>query len=203
MRVIARALVPRPRAARARALTPAVLALALAGCGDTLQDQPISHSALETLIAAPYPVYWLGHAFRGLAITEASRDPSGAFSVQYGDCKQGGQGTCVAPLRVVTSPDNSFRPAGSAPARAALIRGVPASLALHGRAIALATAGVVVSIYALDAELAYAAAQTAVPINEVSSPGAPLPPALPDTGFAETPLAAQMPSPLAPPPRSP
>ena len=201
--MIARALMPHCGAARTRALAVGLLALLLAGCGDTLQDRPISHNTLETLFAAPYPVYWLGHAFHGLAITEASRDPSGAFSVQYGDCQQGGQGTCVAPLRVVTSPDNSFRPAGSAPRRAAVIRGAPASLALRGRAIAIATAGVVVSIYALEPKLAAAAAQTAVPINDVSSPGAPLPAALPDTGFAETPLPAQMPSPLAQPPRTP
>jgi hypothetical protein len=201
--MVARAPMPRRGAARARALAIGLLALLLAACGDTLQDRPISHNTLETLLAAPYPVYWLGHAFHGLAITEASRDPSGAFSVQYGDCQQGGQGTCVAPLRVVTSPDNSFRPAGSAPSRTAVIRGAPASLALRGRAIAIATAGVVVSIYTLDPKLAAAAAQTAVPINDVSSPGAPLPAALPDTGFAETPLPAQMPSPLAPPRRTP
>ena len=201
--MIARALMPPRGAALSRSLAAGLLALLLPGCGDTLQDRPISHNTLEALLAAPYPVYWLGHAFHGLAITEASHDPSGAFSVQYGDCKQGGQGTCVAPLRVVTSPDNSFRPAGSAPARSAVVRGARASLALRGRVIAIATAGVVVSIYALDPKLAAAAAQTSVPINDVSSPGAPLPAALPDTGFAETPLPAQTPSPLAAPPRAP
>ena len=61
----------------------------------------------------------------------------------------------------------------------------------------LATGGVVVGIYALDARLAAAAAQTVVPINDLGSPGAALPAPLPDTGFAESPLPAQMPSPLA------
>ena len=137
--MIARALMPPRGAALSRSLAAGLLALLLSGCGDTLQDRPISHNTLEALLAAPYPVYWLGHAFHGLAITEASHDPSGAFSVQYGDCKQGGQGTCVAPLRVVTSPDNSFRPAGSAPARSAVVRGARASLALRGRETAQGT----------------------------------------------------------------
>src|SRR5580700_7882378 len=95
-------------------------ALGLGACGNTLQDQPIPHNSLESLLLAPYPVYWLGGSFHGLAITEASRDPSGAFTVQYGDCLEGGQSTCVPPLKVVTSPDNSFVPGeGSATARTA------------------------------------------------------------------------------------
>ncbi len=173
------------------------LALALAGCGDTLQDQPISHNTLETLVMAPYPVYWVGQSFRGRRLTEATLDPSGAFSVQYGDCKQGGQGTCLRPLRVVTSPDNSFLPVGPATPEPTPIRGVTGLLTRGGRTIVLATAGVVVGIYALDPRLAAAAAQTMVPINDAGSPGARLPAALPDTGFAETPLPAQMASPLA------
>ena len=99
------------------ALLLALCAGAAGACGNTVQDQPIPHNTLETLLLAPYPVYWLGRSFRGIAITEAARDPSGAFNVQYGDCQQGGQGTCVPPLRVVTSPDNSFVPGASAPHR--------------------------------------------------------------------------------------
>jgi hypothetical protein len=175
------------------------LALALAGCGDTLQDRPISHNTLETLLVAPYPVYWLGQSFHGLRLSEATHDPSGAFSVQYGDCKQGGQGTCLPPLRVVTSPDNSFLPGNPATPEATPIRGVTGLLARGGRTIVLATGGVVVGIYALDPRLAAAAAQTMVPINDTGAPGARLPAALPDTGFAERPLPAQMASPLAPP----
>jgi len=149
----------------ALALMLALCAGTAGACGDTVQDQPIPHNTLETLLLAPYPVYWLGRSFQGIAITEAARDPSGAFSVQYGDCLQGGQGTCVTPLRVVTSPDNSFVPGASAPHRTLPLRGARAVVAQHGRAIAIPTGGVVVAIYALTPRLAAAAAQGAVPIN--------------------------------------
>ena len=111
-------------------------ALCLDACGNTLQDQPIPHNELESLLLAPYPVYWLGGTFHGLQITEASRDPSGAFTVQYGDCLEGGQSTCVPPLKVITSPDNGFVPGeGSGAARAsASLRGVRGYLAAAGQA---------------------------------------------------------------------
>ena len=54
-----------------------------------------------------------GHADHRSARTT----PAARSRVQYGDCLQGGQGTCVPPLRIVTSPDNSFLPGGSAPQR--------------------------------------------------------------------------------------
>jgi hypothetical protein len=191
--------VQRLRDVRLTACLLAVVLAALAGCGDTLQDQPISHSTLETMLAASYPVYWLGRSFDGLAIKEASRDPGGGFSVQYGDCKLGGQGTCVPPLRVVTSPDNSFLP-GSTGAHAALqVRGVSALSAEDGRVVVLPTGGVVIVIYALDRGTAAAAAQSVVPINAPGVPRAALPAALPDTGFGRTPVPAQLPAPLAPP----
>jgi hypothetical protein len=198
-----RRLPARREPAQARGAALAVLAPLLAGCalafgacGDTLQDRPIAHNALESLIVAPYPVYWLGGSFEGLQITDASHDPSGAFSVQYGDCVVGGQSTCVTPVTVITSPDNSFVAGGSSPQRTASLRGVQAVLAQRGRTIAIATGGVVVSVYADSARLAAAAARTIVPINEVGEPGAPLPARLPDTGFASTPLPSQVPSPL-------
>ncbi|HYM55170.1 MAG TPA: hypothetical protein VES97_07385 [Solirubrobacteraceae bacterium] len=177
-------------------LLAAVCAAALAGCGDTLQDQPIPHNLLENLIGAPDPVYWLGGSFQGLAVTEATHDPSGAFSVQYGDCLEGGQSSCVPPLRVVSTPDNSFLPTGSSSHAAIEVRGVAAVVASGGRAIEIPTGGVVVDIYARDPRLADAAAQTIVPINGVGSPQAPLPARLPDTGFGEAPLPSQIPSPL-------
>jgi hypothetical protein len=177
----------------------AVCALLLAACGNTLQERPIPHNILEGLIAAPFPVYWLGGSFEGMAVSEASIDPGGAYSVHYGTCLRGGEGSCVTPIEVVTSPDNSFLPGGSTPTRTARIRGVDAVLARAGRTIVLPTAGVVVDIYATSARSAAAAARTAVPINEVGSPGAPLPPALPNTGFGETPLPSQLPPPLHPP----
>ena len=175
-----------------------LLCLAVGACGDTVQDQPVSHSVLEGVIVNQFPVYWLGGSFRHLAITEVSHDPSGGFSVQYGDCLEGGQGTCVPPLRVVTSGDNSFLPGGTGPRRIALIRGVPALVAQGGRTVVIPTGGVVVDIYANEPSLARAAAQTVVPINDPGAPDAPLPRALPDTGYGSTPLSSQEPPPLRP-----
>ena len=172
-------------------------ALALGACGDTLQSHPIPHNTLETLLVAPYPVYWLGRSFQGMQISEASHDPGGAFTVQYGNCVEGGQSTCVPPLRIVTSPDNSFVPGGDAPRRSARLRGVSVVVAQGGRTIEIPTAGVVVGVYAADsARLAAAAARAVVAINEAGAPQAPLPARLPDTGFGSTPLPSQTPSPL-------
>jgi hypothetical protein len=179
-------------------LLAALCALALGGCGDTLQDKPIRHNLLENLIEAPFPVYWAGADFKSMAITEVTHDPSAAYTVQYGNCLRGGQGTCIPPLRIVTSPDNGFTPGGSTPSRVAPIRGVPAVVTQGGRAIAIPTAGVVVNIYARNPQLARAAASTVVPIGEVGAPQAPLPPPLPDTGFGTTPLPSQIPALLRP-----
>jgi hypothetical protein len=176
----------------------ALCALTLCACAGTLQDQPIPHNILEGLIQAPFPVYWLGRSFQGMAVSEAAHDPSDAFSVQYGNCLEGGEGGCIPPLRVITAPDNSFAPGGSAPTRTVRIRGVAARLAQGGRTIVLATAGVVVDVYAINARMAQAAARTLVPINAVGSPEATLPAALANTGFGETPLPSQLPPPLRP-----
>jgi hypothetical protein len=178
------------------ALALGLCTLALGACGDTLQDQPISHKTLESLLLAPYPVYWLGGSFQSMAITEASQDPSGAFTVQYGDCSAGGQNSCIPRLRVVTSPDNSFIPLGSQPHRTIQIRGVAGVAAQRDETIELPTAGVVVGIYANSPRLARAAAQRTVPINDIGAPGTPLPSPLPDTGFADQPRPGQTPNPL-------
>lgn len=184
---------------RLRSLTLAALcAVSLGACGDTLQDQPIPHNILQALIVAPTPVYWLGGSFQGLAVTDASHDPGGAYTVQYGDCLEGGQATCVPPLRVVTSPDNSFLPGESTAHTVSNVRGVPAVVTQGGRTIAIASGSVVVGIYAKSADLAAAAARIMVPINAVGAPEAPLPARQPDSGFAETPLPSQVPSPLHP-----
>lgn len=174
----------------------AFCALAIGGCGDTLQDRPIAHNTLETLIVAPYPVYWLGRSFQGLNITEATHDPSGAFSVQYGDCVEGGQSTCVPALRVVTSPDNSFLAGGSSPQHGLRVRGIDALATQRGHTIEIPTGPVVVGVYADSPHLAAAAAQIVVPINEVGVPGGALPARLADTSFGSTPLPSQVPSPL-------
>jgi hypothetical protein len=174
------------------------LALALGGCGDTLQDQAIPHNILEGLIESPFPVYWLGGSFHGMAVSEATHDPGDAFSVMYGNCLSGGQGECVSPLRVVTSPDNSFVPGGQTAVRTLSVRGVAARAANGGRAIMIATGAVVLDIYAKDAQLALAAAQAAVPINAPGAPQAPLPAGLANSGFGEAPLSFQTPAPPRP-----
>lgn len=180
-----------------RSLLAALLALcaiALASCANTLQDQPTPRTALEPLVLnSRYPVYWVGEVFHRLAITEATHDPSGAYTIHYGDCTEGGQYTCVSPLSIVTSPDNSFVPGDGALHQDLSLRGVRGLLAQQGTTIELPTGPVVVSINADSAPLARAAAQTMIPINEIGIPGAPLPPRLSDTGFGEAPLAAQKP----------
>jgi hypothetical protein len=174
----------------------ALLALACGGCSDTLQDKPVPHNLLEALIVAPFPVYWLGGSFGGLRVTDASHDPSGAFTVQYGDCLRGGQASCIPPLRIITSPDNSFLPGASAAHTTVSLRGVRALVAEQGRTIELPTGGVIVDIHARAAALALAAARMAVPINAAGAPEARLPAPLPDTGFGTTPLPSQVPSPV-------
>lgn len=188
----------RPVTAPLAMLAAVGCALGLGACGNTLQEQPIPHNSLESLLLAPYSVYWLGATFHGLTITEASRDPSGAFTVQYGNCLEGGQNTCVSPLQVVTSPDNSFIPGeGSANTHTLTsLRGAHGIFADHGDAISLATGAVILSIYAHTPALARAAAETTVPINAPGVPGAQLAAALPNTGFGERPLPSQAPSPL-------
>ncbi len=185
-------------------LLAGLCALALGGCGNTLQEVPIGHNTLEGMLVTPFPVYWLGASFHGLAITEASHDPSGGFSIQYGNCLQGGQSTCVTPLQIITTPNNSFVPGGSAPGRVLSVRGVDARFAQAGRTILIPTGPVVVAIYASDARVARAAAQSAVPINEVGFPGELLPQPFSDTGWDQKPLPDQSPVALRPlhPPRS-
>ncbi len=177
----------------------AVCSVALCSCANTLQDRPIPHNILEGLVEAPFPVYWLGGTFEGMAVSEAIHDPSGAYTVQYGNCLAGGQGACVPALRVVTSPDNSFLPGGSAPTTKTRIRGSAALLSQEGRTIVVASGGVVIDVYATSARTAAAAARTLVPINAPGAPEAPLPAALPNTGYGETPLPSQVPAPLRPP----
>ena len=102
----------------------AACALALGSCGDTLQDQPIGPAPLESVIVqSRFPVYWLGMKYEGMRITGVTIDPGGAVTIRYGDCLVGGQYTCVTPLAVVSSPDNSFVPGGSTASRPLRVRG--------------------------------------------------------------------------------
>jgi hypothetical protein len=172
--------------------------IGLAACGSTLQDELVAHNVLEQVLASKFTVYWLGESYRNLSITEASKDPGGAITFHYGDCLQGGGNTCVTPLRVVSSPDNSFVPAGSAHVRRVELRGVPALIAADGTTIEIPTGEVVVDVSAQTAALARAAVARLAPINAVGAPEEPLPARLPDTGFGDAPLSTQKPPPLQP-----
>jgi hypothetical protein len=169
-------------------------ALGLGACANTLQNQPVAPSFLEPLVAQEeFPVYWLGGVFHRLGITRVSRDLSGAYEIQYGNCSLGGENTCVTPLQVVTSPDNSFLPGGAAPRRPVLLRGVRGLSLQGGSTLVVPTGGVVVDLYADNPALARAAAEAMVRIAAPDLPGAPLPRPLPNTGFGERPLLAQQP----------
>ena len=170
-----------------------VCALALDSCGDTLQDQPIGPSPLETVIVrSDFPVYWLGLKFQGMQITSVNIDPGEAVTIRYGDCVLGGQYTCVTPVSIVSSPDNSFIPGRTATTPSLALRGARASVAQGGATLAIPTAGEVVSVYARSPSLAREVATLMAPVNEVGLPQAPLAAAMPDTGVNRAPLPSQV-----------
>lgn len=172
-----------------------VCAPALSSCADTLQDQPIGPTPLETVIVkSRFPAYWLGLRFHGMQITNVAIDPGGAVTIRYGDCVLGGQYTCVTPVSVVSSPDNSFIPGGAAGTRSLPLRGASASTAQGGATLAIPTGGVVVSVYARSPSLAREATATMAPVNKDGLPQTPLPAAAPDTGLDRIPLPSQVPS---------
>jgi hypothetical protein len=184
---------------RALLLAPALTLAALAGgCGNTIQVQPVPHNELESMIVAPFRVYWLGNDFRGLTVQQVSHDPGGAYSVQYGDCLTGGQGTCLPPLLVVTSPEDTFVPGGSSHTRQVSFRGLPALEAHGGRVVMIPTGNVVVDIFADNPRLARSAARNVVPINAPGAPGQPLPPSVQTHAYSGRPFSSQVPSPLRP-----
>jgi hypothetical protein len=150
------------------------------------------------MIVAPFRVYWLGGSFEGLGVQQVSHDPGGAFSVQYGNCLTGGQGTCLPPLLVVTSPESTFVPGGSARTRGVQIRGLPAQEAQSGRVVTIPTGNVMVDIYADNPRLARAAARNIVAINAPGGPGGALPVARHTEAFSNHPFGSQVPSPLRP-----
>lgn len=166
----------------------------LAGCGSAIESKTLSAAALEPLVInLEFPIYWLGGRFDGLALSAANSDPSGAYEIQYGACTVGGPETCISPLALVSSPDNSFLPDAGAVGATASIRGVRAVLSSGGKVIEIATGPTVVDIRARSAALARAAAEQMVAINALGTPGAALPAALPNTGFAGKPLEGQLP----------
>ncbi len=181
-----------------RVLATCVLAAcvsALASCGNTLQDQPIGPQPLESvLVKSRFPVYWLGLSFHGMQITSVAIDPSEAVTIRYGDCVLGGQYTCVTPVSIVTSPDNSFVPGGVTVRPTVSLRGVSASSAQGGSTLAIPTGNVVVSVFGRHPTLAREAAETMAPLNTTGLPLAPLPAALPDSGFGSAPLSIQVPA---------
>jgi hypothetical protein len=129
-----------------------------------------------------------------MQITSVSIDPSEAVTIRYGDCVLGGQYTCVTPVSVVSSPDNSFIPGATADTRTLSLRGATVSLAQSGRTLTIPTGGVTVNVYARNPLLAQHAATMMAPLNEVGMPQAPLPKALPNTGFDRIPLPGQVPA---------
>ncbi len=145
------------------------------------------------MVKSHFPVYWLGLEFQGMQITSVSIDPGEAVTIHYGDCVLGGQYTCVTPVTIVSSPDNSFVPGASTFTRTASLRGASANLARGGATLAIPTGPIVVSVYASNPALARQAASTMTPLAEPRLPQAPLPAALPDTGFDRVPLPGQVP----------
>jgi hypothetical protein len=169
--------------------------VALGSCGDTLQDQPIGPGPLESVIVdSRFPVYWLGQKFDGMRITGVLIDPGGAVTLRYGDCLVGGQFTCVTPLSLVTSPDNSFIPGASEVGRVRMVRSAEALSTQGGRTLALRTGSVVVSVHAGTPGLALQAARLMAPLNKVGLPLQTLPGAAANTGFGRLPLPSQLPA---------
>ena len=146
---------------------------------------------VKAITSVRYPVYWLGRNFEGLPITSMDRDPAGAYDAAYGHCLEGGQGTCVTPVLIVTSPDNSFVPGGDRGRPHTTVRGLRAVMAQNARTLQIPTGPVIVNIYASSAALARQVAEEISPMNQPGSPAAPLPPPLPDTGYGQTPLGSR------------
>jgi hypothetical protein len=179
----------------APAVAAVLCALVLSACANTVQDEPIGAAPFESvLVNSRFPVYWLGLRFERLEASSVREDPSGAVTIDYGDCVVGGQYTCVPTLQVVTSPDNSFIPGEGAASRVVPVRGAKALSIRGGQTLAVATGPVVVSVYAKTPALALAAMQTMTTLNLPGASGAPLAPPLADTGFDRLALRSQVPA---------
>ena len=120
------------------------------------------------------------------AISEASDDPGGAFSVSYGDCVQGGQGTACRRCGWSPRPTTASSPAAPAPARSDRRPGRRRRrVAQEGRTIAIATGRRGRRrLRAQTRAWRGRGARTIVPINALGAPGAAAARApSPDTGF--------------------
>ena len=172
----------------------AIVALAtgllLAGCGDTLQLEPLRDQDLTDAAGAPFPAYWVGRVFHGMPVSFAGKQPGGSVLVTYGNCLVGGQNTCVRALSIVTSHDNSFLPGAAHTNARAIIRGRVAVVAMGGRTLEIPTGSVVVDIAASTPDLAFVAARAMTALNarlgQLGGPGSLLPPPLPPNGFAQS-----------------
>lgn len=165
------------------ALSASVL---LAACADTLQRPPLRDRDLTSAEAVNYSVYWVGRGFEGMPLSFAAPFTGGSVVITYGNCIIGGQSTCVRPLTIVTSHDNSFVPGSRFTPVRRQIRGRTAVVAMGGTTIEIATGDVVVDIYASSAALARAAAESLEPLNRPGSPSDPLAPPGPPSGYAQS-----------------
>jgi hypothetical protein len=181
-----------------------LFALLLNACGAQVAVRPLPPNPLLELVALnKFPVYWLGGSFDGLQLTEITRDSGGAISLQYGACLRGGQYECLAPLTVVTSPEDSFLPHGHNPLRERILRGVRAFATTSGRTYEIPTGSVVVSIYAQQSSLAGAAARSLATLNTATFPDSPLAAPSANGSYARLPLSGQMVRIVSPPRRAP
>ncbi len=164
------------------------VSVAVAGCGDTIQTPPVTDRSLLSAAGEHlFPVYWVGRAFEGMPVTGVTRDDGGAFTINYGTCRQGGQYNCTPPLMIVTTPDNSFLPAHPPDTTRELIRGRNAAIASDGATVEIATGHVVIDVYANNAALARQATIAMSPINLPGDPIVTLPSPESDTGYERQP----------------
>jgi len=173
---------------RGAALVGAALAasVSLAACADTLQQEPLRDRDLTSSEAVHYAVYWVGRAFEGMPLSFAAPQTGGSVAITYGNCVIGGQSTCVRPLTIVTSHDNSFVPGAAYSHLRRQIRGRTAVVAMGGTTIEIPTGEVVVDVYAESPALADAAARSLEPLNRPGSPSDPLPPPGPPSGYEQS-----------------
>lgn len=165
----------RPRSlspVRARSNAASVLALlaaAVAGCGD--DHAPVSG---ERIGEAAAESFWLGEEFAGLELAEVLVPPEGAgtsTSFIYGTCEPVGDGGCAPPLEIQTWGACSRLPPPNRVDGLERIRGVLASFDRRSPRIELYTASGTVVVFADTYEQARAAAERLRQRDEPSAGG--------------------------------